>query len=79
MCKFKNFVQIDNSTFTQNRKITNISHLHDTRMRIYDMWMKEGAKKYHNKKVLCLEKHFGSHSQDVILCKRTPIISKILK
>ena len=43
------------------------------------MWMKKQAKKFHHKgDVLRLEKNpFDPHSQDVILCRNTPIICKI--
>ena len=43
------------------------------------MWMKKQAKKFHHKgDVLCLDKNpFDPHSQDVILCRNTPIICKI--
>ena len=69
------------SNFNNNNTntIKNISYLHDTRIKINDMWMKKRVKKYHKKEdVLRLEKNvFDPHSQDVILCPKTPIISKI--
>jgi len=79
MCKFDNIMNVEKQNFPNNHSIKNVSYLHDTRIKINDMWMKKQAKKFHHKgDVLRLDKNpFDPHSQDVILCRNTPIICKI--
>ena len=67
------------NTFKNQLCEKNISYLHDTRIKINEKIMKERVNKYHKKKdIIKLEKSkFDPHSQDVILCPKTPIICKI--
>ena len=79
MCKFKNIMNVQKSTFKNQMCLKNIAYLHVTRIKINEKLMKERVKKYHKKKdIIRLEKSiFDPHSQNVILCPNTPIISKI--
>ena len=77
MCKFENIMNIQKHNFNSKLVPKCISYLHDTRIKVNDMWMKNKLKSYH-KKPLRLEKNiYDAHSQDVILIPNTPIISKI--
>ena len=77
MCKFENIMNIKKHNFNSNLVPKCISFLHDTRIKVNDMWMKNKLKSYH-KKPLRLEKYiYDPHSQDVILIPNTPIISKM--
>ena len=70
---------LQKSTFKNQLRVKNISYLHDTRIKINEKLMKERVKKYHKKKdIIRLEKNiFDPHSQNVILCPKTPIICKV--
>ena len=78
MCKFENIMNVNKENFNNKQFNKCVSYLHSTRIKINDICMKQRLKAYHKTNKIKLEKNiFDPHSQDVILCTKMPIISKI--
>ena len=67
---------LKNITFIINFFLNAFHTVHDTRIKIKDMWMKNKLKTYHKKALRLEKKLFDPHSQDVVLIPKTPIFSK---